>query len=557
MSYPLSRYYDESFNLLNAAIQYEQSQSFVLAIQYYTQSCDLLRYIIQMESDNNRKQLVIEQLSTYEQKIRDIYAIKNHSEVASYNTSTSCSDTFTAEMYNLEKRAEQLFARALSLDEAGIDPSTVEKAYLSSVETYLHIMKSYQKPQYNIRVKSMLDRVADLKALHIQNSLVDEFEEELTLTSPTSQDTKRTVKSFEKKTTNISNPTTNRPPTSAKIVPAPKNIIASNTNDNKQTPSVTSSSNIDSLTQEELTVLRVSSYVNGRCFPPWVEGEEQIEKFNFQNVFNDPDGLLPLSAKQIQRNAIYARIPDIVGTGKTPTMIKQIGPLNITQDLVADCSFVCSLCIASAFEARFKRRLITSIIYPQNVNGIPIYNPSGKYMVKLHINGIPRKVIVDDKLPIDPITHRLLCSGSNDSSEMWISIVEKAYLKLNGGYDFPGSNSGIDLHALTGWIPEQFFFKDTANIRPQNRDTSRQPQDHRQTEERAWERILSAHQFGDCLITISTGDMTEQEESATGLVPGHAYAVLNVQQAGTLQMLQVNILRLLFIIYYLIITVLR
>ena len=153
---------------------------------------------------------------------------------------------------------------------------------------------------------------------------------------------------------------------------------------------------------------------------------------------------------------------------------------------------------------------------------MPIYNPAGKYLVKLHFNGVARKIVVDDRLPVSR-GGELMCSHSTHREELWVSLIEKAYLKVMGGYDFPGGNSGIDMFALTGWIPEQFR-TDAADFNAQ----------------RLWERMVSATKYGDCLITVATGDMSEAEGERLGLVPTHAYAVLQVREVGGVRLLQLK-----------------
>ncbi|KAM4705527.1 calpain-7 isoform 2-T2 [Rhinophrynus dorsalis] len=273
-------------------------------------------------------------------------------------------------------------------------------------------------------------------------------------------------------------------------------------------------------TAEEIEVLRKTSKINGVEYVPFMSVDLR-ERFAFPMPFSDKLGKLALSPKQKAIFSKWVRPDEITNN---PIMIYTVSSFSIKQTIVSDCSFVASLAISAAYERRYNKKLITSIIYPQNKKGEPEYNPCGKYMVKLHINGVPRKVIIDDYLPVDH-SGELLCSYSNNKNELWVSLIEKAYMKVMGGYDFPGSNSNIDLHALTGWIPERIAMH-----------SDNQAFDKQSTFRMLYQRFHK----GDVLITTATGVMSEEEGEKWGLVPTHAYAVLDIREYKTFRFLQLK-----------------
>ena len=204
-----------------------------------------------------------------------------------------------------------------------------------------------------------------------------------------------------------------------------------------------------------------------------------------------------------------------------PDIATHITGYEIMQKGVGDCSVLSSLAVSAhhEFKSNHSVRLISNNIYPQDQNGKPIYNPEGKYIVKLKLNGNWRSVEIDDHFPIDSFGD-FICSYSN-KGKMWVSIMEKAYVKAHGGYNFPGSNSSRDLYILTGWLPEIVHLKEYDR-------------------QKLWTRIHCGYQKRNCLITCSTGSMQLDRADSLGLVSGHAYAILEVEEFEGTKLLMVK-----------------
>lgn len=102
-------------------------------------------------------------------------------------------------------------------------------------------------------------------------------------------------------------------------------------------------------------------------------------------------------------------------------------------------------------------------IFPQDARGFPIYNPGGKYSVKLFLLGKWRCIDIDDRLPVDTNSH-IVYATSSVPNEIWPALLSKAIVKAMLWLQVPvneTASSDLDLFAariaaqtvllLTGW----------------------------------------------------------------------------------------------------------
>lgn len=291
-----------------------------------------------------------------------------------------------------------------------------------------------------------------------------------------------------------------------------------------------------SIPKNENILLWKQGKLNGSNFPPWPDQAPSIEDFMLKPgrpKFTD-DAPLALSKEQESIFEGWKR-PDealpppglqapLHDERPKPCMASQSN-IDLVQNAATDCSVVASLCAGVARFESGHPKITNTILFPWDTeNGVPMISESGKYHVRMNFNGCFRIVQIDDRLPVSKNSSILHVIDRNNPSLLWPALIEKAYLKVRGGYNFPGSNSGTDLWILTGWIPEQIF------LQADEVDSSQ-----------LWSRLSQAYDHGDVLITMGTGRISAEVEKSIGLVGEHDYALLDLcERKGRKQVLVKN-----------------
>ncbi|KAM0716153.1 hypothetical protein Q7P37_008667 [Cladosporium fusiforme] len=273
---------------------------------------------------------------------------------------------------------------------------------------------------------------------------------------------------------------------------------------------------------EQILVLR-ASMLSGLKFPPWTSepGPDEFTLKEGELPFSDD---IELSLSEFQREVFNGwkrpaealpppawLLSEDINPGPSMEYPKKI---DVVQDAATDCSVVASICAGLARAERSHAKILRSVLHPYDpIEGCPLMSENGKYIVRLNFNGCYRKVVIDDTLPTSNTSRVIHVVDRRNPGLLWPALLEKAYLKVRGGYDFPGSNSGTDLWILSGWIPEQVFLQ-SDDLEP---DTF-------------WRRTLNAFTYGDVMVTMGTGKISAKAEREIGLAGQHDYAVLDLRE---------------------------
>jgi len=200
----------------------------------------------------------------------------------------------------------------------------------------------------------------------------------------------------------------------------------------------------------------------------------------------------------------WARVENIFGSKNYQVFYEGINKDDIIQGGLGDCYFL------SAVAALCK--------YPELVEKLFLIKAKSNehcYGCYYRVNGIWKLVIVDDYLPCYGSWGKNFSFTSTNGNELWVILLEKAWAKLNGCYaKVIGGEAHEIFEVITNTYSEKIKIK-------------------KGLEQEIWNKLNEGEKKGYIITAGTSGDTYNLDLEENGLVPGHAYTVVKVQEFKT------------------------
>ena len=217
--------------------------------------------------------------------------------------------------------------------------------------------------------------------------------------------------------------------------------------------------------------------------------------------------LLPKRARRRKRiynewkqRCDWKRPEEVYGRGNY-CVFARVEASDVTQGILGNCYFLAAVSALAENPHRIK-----ALFHSKTVT------ESGAYAVKLHVNGEPVDVVVDDYFPYDtrPEKDCWLFSRDTTENEIWVQILEKAYAKVFASYEVvEGGKPYQAFLNLTGF-PSDIIYHD--EIEPDS----------------IW-RLIQKAARKDYPMVASVNSITLNQQKAMkakGLLDHHAYTII-------------------------------
>ena len=208
---------------------------------------------------------------------------------------------------------------------------------------------------------------------------------------------------------------------------------------------------------------------------------------------------------------------------ETPEVFSgDIDPNDIVQGGLGDWWFLASIASLAEFPVFIKKLFITQS-----------YNEFGIYRLRICKNGEWVEVTIDDYIPCSEDSGPIFTSSK--ANELWVLLLEKAYAKLHGNY--AQLRAGFVTHGLmdlSGCPTSKYNF-------PMDRSDFSAIKEY---SENLWHVVVDADSKGYIMwagtpgVDIFTEGEGPQEDH--GIVPGHAYSVIQAKQYKDIRLLNIR-----------------